>query len=47
MQQDDWVALACDLMPDLLPGDVDLKDAMPVRVMNVDNSAVRARQDGN
>ena len=28
-------------------GDVDLKDAMPVRIMNTDNSAVRARQDGN
>ena len=30
-----------------LPGDVDLKDGMPVRIMNTDDSAVRARQDGN
>ena len=30
-----------------LPGDVDLKDQMPVRIMNTDNSAVKARQDGN
>ena len=30
-----------------LPGDVDLKNGMPVRIMNTDNSAVRARQDTN
>jgi HlyD family secretion protein len=30
-----------------LPGDVELKDAMPVRIMNTDDSAVRARQDAN
>ena len=30
-----------------LPGDVDLKDGMVVRIMNTDDSAVRARQDGN
>jgi HlyD family secretion protein len=30
-----------------LPSDVDLKDGMPVRIMNTDNSAVKARQDGN
>jgi HlyD family secretion protein len=30
-----------------LPSDVELKDKMPVRIMNTDDSAVRARQDGN
>ena len=28
-----------------LPGDVDLKDGMVVRIMNTDDSAIRARQD--
>jgi HlyD family secretion protein len=30
-----------------LPGDVDLKDGMPVKIMNTDSSNVKARQDGN
>jgi multidrug efflux pump subunit AcrA (membrane-fusion protein) len=30
-----------------LPGDIELKDGMPVRIMNTDDRAVRARQDGN
>jgi HlyD family secretion protein len=29
-----------------LPGDIELKDGMPVRIMNTDDRAVRARQDG-
>jgi HlyD family secretion protein len=30
-----------------LPGDVDLRDGMPVKIMNTDSSNVKARQDGN
>ncbi len=30
-----------------LPGDIDLKDGMAVKIMNTDASSVRGRQDGN
>jgi HlyD family secretion protein len=38
------------LQPDemvALPGDIDLKDGMAVRIMNTDASSVQGRQDGN
>jgi hypothetical protein len=38
LQRDEMVAL---------PGDIDLKDGMAVRIMNTDASSVQGRQDGN